>query len=323
MSDNKVVRQSNGNKLQHLWLEITEKCNLSCVHCYAESDPSKPMTRGMNIEDWICVLKEARRLNCENIQFIGGEPTVHPGLILLLEESYKLGFSSIEIYTNGLSISNKQMDLFKQWDIKIAVSFYSTNPIVHDRITQKSGSYYKTLDFIQRAIKAGIQLRVGIIQIDQSNDDVVEAISHLKNIGITSLSVDRVRGVGRGNGIIGANVARESCMGELCGECHKGKSCVTSSGDVFPCIMARKDLLGNIKTTSLEDIVEGSRLRDFTERQLAYIKNVKMPAIVSANPCHPQYGNCKPTETNGFSRSDNPCHPQYGNCKPTEVNGFN
>jgi len=309
----------NTNKLQHLWLEITEKCNLSCVHCYADSNPNKPLTRSMDIEKWLDVMNEARALQCESIQFIGGEPTVHPGLDLLLEEASKLGFSSIEVYTNGLSISNRRMLLFKKFNIKIAVSFYSTVAAVHDKITQKSGSYYKTLDFIDRAVKLGIELRVGIIQIDQSDDDILAVISLLEQLEVKNFGFDRVRQVGRGD-VSESHSSQDKCMSELCGECHKGKSCVTSSGEVFPCIMARKELLGNVNEISLKKIVEGSALEDFSNRQIDYLKKVRMDSLIDDNPCHPQYGNCDPTKVNGYSM-ENPCHPQYGNCKPTEVNG--
>jgi MoaA/NifB/PqqE/SkfB family radical SAM enzyme len=33
--------------LHFLWLEITQKCNLSCVHCYADSTPHQPLFGAM------------------------------------------------------------------------------------------------------------------------------------------------------------------------------------------------------------------------------------------------------------------------------------
>ncbi|HEX2341721.1 MAG TPA: radical SAM protein, partial [Vicinamibacterales bacterium] len=66
--------------LSFLWLEITQRCNLACVHCYADSSPHLPLTERMTFSDWCRVMDEARTMGCRRLQFIGGEPTIHPDL---------------------------------------------------------------------------------------------------------------------------------------------------------------------------------------------------------------------------------------------------
>ncbi|MGH3779149.1 MAG: radical SAM protein [Pseudonocardiaceae bacterium] len=61
--------------LSFVWLEITGKCQLECVHCYADSGPQG--THGtMTTEDWVVVIGQAAALGTRMIQFIGGEPTL-------------------------------------------------------------------------------------------------------------------------------------------------------------------------------------------------------------------------------------------------------
>src|SRR2546426_11566137 len=93
---------SDASGLQFLWLEITEKCNLHCVHCYADSAPDRPLLGSMELLDWMKVIGEASGLGCTRLQFIGGEPTVHPGLAKLIEHARDAGFEFIEVYTNGI-----------------------------------------------------------------------------------------------------------------------------------------------------------------------------------------------------------------------------
>ena len=68
------------NCLRFLWLEITGKCNLLCTHCYADSGPEADLYGNMAFEDWTRAISEAAELGCRQIQFIGGEPTMHPRL---------------------------------------------------------------------------------------------------------------------------------------------------------------------------------------------------------------------------------------------------
>jgi MoaA/NifB/PqqE/SkfB family radical SAM enzyme len=53
----------------------------------------------MGYKDWRNVIEEAASLGCSKVQFIGGEPTVHPRLSDLLVEARRIGFDFIEVYT--------------------------------------------------------------------------------------------------------------------------------------------------------------------------------------------------------------------------------
>ncbi|MBO0880190.1 MAG: radical SAM protein [Mycobacterium sp.] len=68
---------STANETSFLWLEITGRCQLACVHCYADSGPAG--THGsMRRADWLRVMDQAARMGVRMVQFIGGEPTLHP-----------------------------------------------------------------------------------------------------------------------------------------------------------------------------------------------------------------------------------------------------
>ena len=77
--------------LRFVWLEITGSCQLACVHCYAESGPTG--THGtMTGGDWRRVIDQAAALGVRLVQFIGGEPTMHPELPRLVDHALrKLG----------------------------------------------------------------------------------------------------------------------------------------------------------------------------------------------------------------------------------------
>ena len=89
-----------------LWVELTNRCNLTCAHCYAESGPRPSRKDVLTTADYKRLLEEAAALGCRAVQFIGGEPTLHRGLPELItwaralryehtEQSYPIRFSLV------------------------------------------------------------------------------------------------------------------------------------------------------------------------------------------------------------------------------------
>src|SRR5205823_2958692 len=102
--------QTNSAHLEFLWLELTNRCNLECVHCYADSSPSAD-SDVMTLTDFVEVLREAYSLGCRRVQFIGGEPTLNRDLPALLYEAHTLGYEFIEVYTNLIWLSDEILKL--------------------------------------------------------------------------------------------------------------------------------------------------------------------------------------------------------------------
>ena len=134
---------STTNNLSFLWLEITAKCNLACSHCYAESGPQGELYGNMNFADWTQILDDAAKLGCRSVQFIGGEPTMHPRLQDLVEHANGRGFQFIEVFTNATRLDKKLLSCFQRCDVHVATSFYSDDPGVHEQITQGKGSWQR------------------------------------------------------------------------------------------------------------------------------------------------------------------------------------
>src|SRR5580658_702755 len=81
--------------LSFLWLELTNKCNLSCAHCYAESGPRPSRKDVLTTNDYRRLLDEAAAIGCRAVQFIGGEPTLHRGLPELIAHARVLGYENV------------------------------------------------------------------------------------------------------------------------------------------------------------------------------------------------------------------------------------
>lgn len=293
-----VVIEQATNRLKHIWLELTEKCNLSCLHCYADSSPDRPLLGAMTPKDWLRVIGEAREIGADSLQFIGGEPLLYPYLADLLQASKRYGFDDVEVYTNATALTPDTACMLQAHGVRVAFSFYSSDPESHDRIVGRSGAFERTLRGIDAAVNSGLAMRAGIIKIDQSEAEIGSAKDLLESrFGITALSVDRARAIGR----LATIADRSLNLGELCGACHDGRACVCSTGEVYPCIMARNAPLGNALEHDLATIFRGDARTRFVTNQLEYLER-----HAASRPCDPNSGNCGPAN----------CSPN-GGCPPS------
>ncbi|MEV6496918.1 radical SAM protein [Streptomyces prunicolor] len=106
-----------------MWLDLTRKCQLNCSHCYNESGPQG--THGsMRREDWAKVLDEAAMSGVKNVQFIGGEVTLHPDAPALVAHALALGLK-VEVYSNLVHISDEWWSLLQRDGVSLASSYYS------------------------------------------------------------------------------------------------------------------------------------------------------------------------------------------------------
>lgn len=297
--DSKSLRMPSYGELQFLWAELTPRCNLTCAHCYADSGPSKPLSRYMQLNDWLTVLDQAADLGCRGVQFVGGEPTLYPGLAELIGHARFRRFHTVEVFTNGTAFTAKLKETFKRHQVSLAFSCYAAAEDIHDRVTGLNGSFAKTLASIQWAIEAGVAVRVVIVAMQANAGHIEETKQFLKRLGVTSVRVDRIRGIGRGRRETGGR----ALLSELCGRCGHGRLCISYDGLAYPCIFSRSLPVGNVQA-GLALIVRGKRLGD-VRAEIEVAKNASRPRLVQNIPCGPD----APEPPCGPQAPEPPCGP--------------
>jgi MoaA/NifB/PqqE/SkfB family radical SAM enzyme len=302
--------------LQFLWVEVTNQCNLSCIHCYANSGPTARRAI-LSTDKYLDVISEAASLGCRRIQFIGGEPTLYRNLPTLIRHAGSSGMSFIEVYTNARRISDELMSILREYRVRVAVSFYSHDNAIHDAITQVPGSHSSTISNLRRFLEFGLETRVGIIEMPNNRDSIPETIEFLHSLGISECGTDRVRGVGRGKVFVENS---EGELHELCGSCWQGSLCLASDGNVSPCIMSKLWSAGSILDFSLAELLDSSALSAIRQRvyEEVWVPNLTGSTTqieAGGSPCTPTKTNCTPICSPRCSPSCSPCYP-FGKCNP-------
>lgn len=302
-------RNDNICNLNFAFLELTNTCNLECVHCYTNSSPKVVDKARLSLDEYKIILGDIYDQGCLSIQFIGGEPTLNkmlPDLILL---SKNIGFETIEVYTNLINLPDKLLNVFVENDIQVATSIYSHDAVSHDLVTTRPGSWKKTIRNLNRILEAGLSIRVSVVEIDSVNGNSSEAtIKWLESLGIENIGFDKLRKFGRG--------ANDECceQSELCGECSRSTICIGPDGVTYPCIMSKAWPVGSVREQSFGEIMSSERLKDV--RQSIYEQTLAKKSY-SMGGCNPD----RPHPCNPDNNPCNPCNPN-GNCGPNKCRPF-
>ncbi|WP_225447778.1 radical SAM protein [Streptacidiphilus sp. P02-A3a] len=277
-----TIEPSQGGKtrVRLVSFDLTRKCQLACTHCYNESGPGG--THGtMARDDWFRALDQAAEYGVSTVQFIGGEPTMHPDLHHLVDNALSLGMQ-VEVFSNLVRVTDADWALFALPGVSLATSYYSDRAEVHNALTGRA-SHHKTRANIERAVSRGLPLRVGIIVGE--GDDGAAARADLESLGVTRVGIDHVRGFGRGQG------EHPACdVTALCGRCGHDRAAIGPDGEVSPCTMSGWLKAGNVRMSPLADILSGEEMAGLT---------ATIPML--ADPCSPNDTSCAPDAY--------PCYP--------------
>ncbi|WP_078897153.1 radical SAM protein [Streptomyces sp. NRRL S-495] len=302
---------SEGRGLDFLWLELTNRCNLKCVHCYTESHPGSGDKDLLTALDYESIMNQAYDLGCRKIQFIGGEPQLNPDFPGLLSHAKEVGFEFVEVFTNLTRLTENVLRFAVLNGVRFATSVYSHDSATHDAITTVRSSHAKTVANLKRLIDSEVETRASIIGIRQNDSEVRQTEEFLRDLGVGSVRISRVREFGRGEEVTG----QRASMSALCGHCWSGKLCIAPDGTAYPCVMARQWPVGDVLEDRLESIVNGTRLEK-TRKEIfhtAWIPKTTQPVNwcePCSQSCDPDLGSCSPNQgvCSPFSCPQS-CHP--------------
>ncbi len=247
-----------GQSLGMLFIEMTDKCNERCIHCYASSSPG--CNDFLSLDEIKQSLDFARSVGRPFVQFTGGDPLIHKELLAAVAYAAKLDFQGIEIYTNGLLLSETLLTKLAPYQPRISFSLYADTAELHDGITQLAGSWKKTLAAMKRAKNMGFDIRAGIALMPENIACLDRMTPFLeKEVGLDAKHVrfDPVKQTGRGKFMDDAKqILIAPSHAPKTGNLRRGKLCIAANANVYPCVFSRKISLGNIRKQPLANIIK-------------------------------------------------------------------
>lgn len=165
-----------------LFLELTYRCNLKCVHCY---NPKNTSNIEIPFDDAKKAVDDAYELGCITVILSGGEATTYSHF-LELAQYIRSKQMSLEIFSNGQLLSDDDVlyhNLISLYPHRIGLSLYSMDMANHEAVTTVQGSYNKTLSVIKRLRSDGINVQIKNFLLNFTCSDCINVKTFGKSIG--------------------------------------------------------------------------------------------------------------------------------------------
>lgn len=147
-------RTSVGGDGRKALVQITERCNLHCAHCFVSSGD---WGEHMRYEDIVeRVLPRLARARVERLTLTGGEPFVHPAILEICKAVRELGWP-LGICTNATQTTDEQIEqLAALGNVHINVSFDGFRPESHGKFRGNQASFATTVATTRKFAEAGL-----------------------------------------------------------------------------------------------------------------------------------------------------------------------
>ena len=274
-------------------LLLTHNCNLKCKHCFQSSELHSDKRTHLSTHEWEKIFIELEKANIYNVIISGGEPMMYPHFEQLLRKVTDLRMS-FSILTNGMLISEKNLDIFKKKNVSVTISLDGCTAEQHEFLRGKN-TFEHIVRTIDLMVKNGVNLNIAHVVNAHNKEHLEELILFLINKGVHHLSINLVEPEGRAfsNDFLLLSPKEESLMRKKITQlqtnysdritidfpnlsykenidgyskdekvfCAAGtkRVAISSDGCVYPCVYAFNLpflKIGDLKTETLQDIWE-------------------------------------------------------------------
>ncbi len=174
-----------------LLCELTYRCNLQCPYCYNPLD-LRAYRDELTTGQWSSVLQAAADLGVIQAHFSGGEPTLRPDLVALVEAAAACGLYT-NLITQGTFLDDELLDRLVDGGLNhVQISIQAPQAPLADRI---AGAivHDKKADALRRVLTRDVALTLNCVLHRLNHDSIEEVIDYAQRLGIRRLELANVQ----------------------------------------------------------------------------------------------------------------------------------
>ena len=167
-----------GRHIHYLRLSLTDRCNLRCNYCMAETMNFVERDNTLTDDEVISVATAFIRLGIDKIRLTGGEPLIRPNILSIIQGLRPIsGLKTLALSTNGVLLKEMAGDLAKAGIDEVNISLDTLQPQRFKEIT-RVGQLEHVLGGIEAALSAGFKkVKLNTVAMQGVNHDELIELS--------------------------------------------------------------------------------------------------------------------------------------------------
>lgn len=177
-------------------LKVGFACNNRCVFCAQGEKRSE--AGAIPLEELGARLRAVRGEGPRGLVLTGGEPTLHRDLVKLVATARALGFSPVQVQTNGRMLAYPKAieALLRAGVTEFSPSLHGSTAALHDGLTRSPGSWAQSLQGIRNVVAARAPLVTNSVITRANLGDLPALVELLGSAGVRHAQLAFVHPVG-------------------------------------------------------------------------------------------------------------------------------
>ncbi len=143
-------------------IEVTERCNLHCAHCFINqaAGDQNARDRELSSDEIVSIIDQAVDEGCLWLLFTGGEPFLRPDFLDIYLHAKRRGLL-ITLFTNGTLLTPAIADTLAEYPpFSIEISCYGATTETYERVTGVPGSHEQCIRGIELLLSRNLPLKI-------------------------------------------------------------------------------------------------------------------------------------------------------------------
>lgn len=188
--------------------EVTQKCNLKCVHCRCSSD-EESSEGDFTTEEGKNLLTEIARFSKPVVVLSGGEPLLRKDIFELADFGSSLGLRMC-MATNGALVDDEICRKMQAVDIKmVSLSLDGSSAAIHDDFRQCPGAFDGVIRAAETFRRSGQKFLINSSFTKRNQADIPKVFHLAKSLGATAWYMFMIVPTGRGEEIMSELISKE------------------------------------------------------------------------------------------------------------------
>ena len=178
---------------------LTNKCNLSCTHCYSTSGPQNLTSGELTTAEARTFIDDMASAKIPLVIFTGGEPLVRPDIWELAEHCREKGIKTA-LSTNGTLITGDVAQKIKHSGIEYAgISLDGATAATHDRFRNSPGAFDRAVAAFAHCREAGVRSGVRVTLTKENQEELGALVDLARDFGASRFCLYWLVPCGRGS----------------------------------------------------------------------------------------------------------------------------